>query len=816
MHARIEALLERWGHFAFRRAWWIIALSLALTGATASQLTHFYIDASLEGFFHEEDPVRVLYDAFRDQYGRDTFIIVALDPAGPIFEREFLETLRELHQRIEDEVPFVVEVTSIVNARETRGVGDELVVGELMEDWPEDDAAIAAIEARAFANPLYRNNLISGDHALTAIVIETEVYSQIGVSEDALGGFDDDAFEAATGKEAEGEASGGRNGPAFLTGAEEKQVVTAVLALLDEYRSEDLRIEVGGTPVLTDQFTAKMQTDMARFTVLALAIIVASLAALFRRVGAVLLPLVTIVCAVITTMSLMAATGTPVTAPTQIIPTFLLAVGVGGSVHILAIYYQARRRGLSKEDGIARALGHSGLAVIMTSLTTAGGLLSFIAAELLPISHFGIFAPIGVMVALLFTLTLLPALLAVSPGRPHVEEERDGEQARPLLLSQRILIGLGTWGVRHDVAVVLASAAIIAFSLLGAAQIHVSHSPFAWFPEGDLIRTGLETMDTNMGGMSSFEILVDTGVPNGFHEPDFLHRAERLHAQLYALDVNEIQAGKVFSLVDVVKETNQALNENRSAFYAIPDDRALVAQELLLFENAGSDDVEDVVDSTFQSGRISVRLPMSDATAFPGFIAAAVAEARRLFGPDVTIQVTGIVHVISATMTAVLHTMVRSYITALAIITPLMVLLIGRVRVGLVAMIPNLAPIIVTLGIMGWRGIPLDAFTLLVGSVAIGLAVDDTIHFMHNFRRYFDETHDVEEAVRKTLETTGQALLYTSIVLAAGFAIYTQAYLTNLFYFGLLTSLTIVFAFVADIVLAPALLVRIFGRRAAR
>ncbi len=807
MHARIEALLERWGHVVYRHAWWIIVAALAVTGATATQLRHAYIEASLESFFREDDPVRVLYDAFRNQYGRDTFIIVALEPEGPIFERSFLETLRELHERIEDEVPLVVEVTSLVNARETRGVGDELVVGELLEDWPEEDAALAEIEARALANPLYRNNLISGDGALTAIIIETEVYSQIGVTEDALGGFDDADDGGGGGFSDDGSED---EAPVFLTGAEEKLIVEAVLALLDEYRGDVLHIEVAGTPVLTDQFSSKMQDDMALFTVLALLVIIASLATLFRRPSAVLLPLATVVCAVVTTMSIMAATGTPVTSLTQIIPTFLLAVGVGGSVHILAIYYQGRRQGLSKEDGIAYALGHSGLAVIMTSLTTAGGLISFIAAALMPISHFGVFAPIGVIVALAFTLTLLPALIAVSPGKSGAQTE-----AQPLFFSQRLLVAAGTWATRHDLAVVIVVAALIAFSLLGASKLRISHSPFDWFPEGDLVRTGMEAMDTNMGGMGSFEILVDTGEPGGFHDPELLRQADRLHSYIYSLEINDVKAGKIFSLIDVVKETNQALNENRSAFYTIPDDRQLVAQELLLFENAGSDDVEDIVDTTFQSGRVSVRVPMQDSTSFPDFIQTALAEAHRLFGPGVGIEVSGIVHVISATMSAVLDTMVRSYAIALAIITPLLVLLIGNLRVGLLAMIPNLTPVVVTLGIMGWADIPLDAFTLLVGSIAIGLAVDDTIHFMHNFRRYFDETGDVETAVRKTLETTGQALLFTSIVLSAGFVIYTQAYLTNLFYFGLLTSMTIIFAFLADLVLAPALLVRVFGRRGA-
>jgi predicted RND superfamily exporter protein len=799
MHARIEAGLENWGHFVYRRAWWVLVLALAMTAGTATQLKYFYIDASLEGFFHQDDPVRVIYDEFREQYGRDTFILISLEPNTPIFEREFLETLRELHARLENEVPLVVDVTSLVNARITRGEGDELVVGELMEDWPEDDAALRALESQARANPFYQNSLISGDGKLTSIMVELEVYSQLGEEGDALDGFADGGDP---GSEDEDEPV------TYLTGAEEAEVIGAVLAMLEEYRSDDLTIEVAGTPVLTGQFALMMQADMGRFTALALLIIVISLAMLFRRVGAVLVPLVTVICSVISTMSIMAGTGTPLTSPTQIIPTFLLAVGVGGSVHIMTIYYQGRRRGLTKEDGLAHALGHSGLAVIMTSLTTAGGLLSFVAAELLPISHFGVFAPIGVMVSLFYTLTMLPALVAISPSRGRAQAE-----AKPLFFTQRLLIDAGVFSTRHSTPILVATFVLVVVSVYGASMIRVAHSPFDWFPEGDMVRRGMETMDTNMGGMGNIELIVDTGRVNGFHDPAFLESADRLRDYIYTLDIRDVRAGKVQSLTDVLKETHRALNENRIEYYAIPEDPNLVSQELLLFENAGSDDVEDLVDSTFQSGRITVRVPMNDAMAFPPFIQAVVEEAERVFGPEVSIRVSGIVHVIGATMTAVIQTMLRSYAMALAIITPLMVLLIGNVRIGLLAMIPNLTPILLTLGIMGWADIPLDTFTLLIGSVAMGLAVDDTIHFMHNFRRYFDEHENVEVAVRKTLETTGQALLFTSIVLALGFAIYTQAYLTNLFYFGLLTALTIVFAFLADIVLAPALLVKVFGRR---
>ena len=153
-------------------------------------------------------------------------------------------------------------------------------------------------------------------------------------------------------------------------------------------------------------------------------------------------------------------------------------------------------------------------------------------------------------------------------------------------------------------------------------------------------------------------------------------------------------------------------------------------------------------------------------------------------------------------------------IVASPVIVPLMILLIGNFKIGIVSMIPNLTPIVIVIGMMGWLGLPLDAFTLLIGSIAIGLAVDDTIHFMHNFRRYYERSGEVIVAVRETLASTGQALLFTSLVLSTGFFIFTLASLNNLFFFGLLTGLAILIAFLADLILAPALMAVVVGRGA--
>ena len=176
---------------------------------------------------------------------------------------------------------------------------------------------------------------------------------------------------------------------------------------------------------------------------------------------------------------------------------------------------------------------------------------------------------------------------------------------------------------------------------------------------------------------------------------------------------------------------------------------------------------------------------------------------------------TGAMSLMGRTITAAIETMLRSYVIAVSIITVLMTLLLGSLRLGLIAMLPNLFPLVVTLGVMGWLGLPLEMFSLLIGSIALSLAVDDTIHFMHGFRNAHERSGDVEQAVRETLQSTGQALLFTSIVLSLGFFIYVFSALNNLTNFGALTAFAILMAFAADVLVAPALMAWVKGARSA-
>lgn len=199
-------------------------------------------------------------------------------------------------------------------------------------------------------------------------------------------------------------------------------------------------------------------------------------------------------------------------------------------------------------------------------------------------------------------------------------------------------------------------------------------------------------------------------------------------------------------------------------------------------------------------------MPWVDAMVMPAFLEELALELREILGPDLEFSLTGGGVMFSRIFENIIVTLARSYAFALVIITPLMIVLIGNLKRGLIAMIPNLMPVYLVLAFMGYAGIPLDMTTLLIGGVVIGLAVDDTIHFMHKFNRYYEETGDPAAAVHQTLVTTGSALLFTSLVLGLGFSVFIAAYMVNIAWFGTLMSMAVVFAFLADITLAPALM----------
>ncbi len=765
-----------------------------------SNLPKLTIDTSTEGFLHADDPALVDYYDFRQQFGRDEMILVAIKPPD-LFNVKFLQKLKSLHNEFENNVPYLDDITSMVNARNTLGKESELIVEDLLENFPETEEDLKSLRKKVMSNPFYKNLLVSEDGAFTTIVIKTHGFAdETESTEDALEGFEEEESPGPPPK-------GDRSRPS-LTDTQNNAVVDAVREIAKKYDTADFMITIAGSPVVTRTLKASMMSDMRKFMVMAILIISLLLFITFRRVSAVVFSLAIVILSVLSTIGLMAAFGVPIKLPTQIIPSFLMAVCVGDAVHILAIFYYRIENGENKRDAIIWTVEHSGIAILMTSVTTAAGLGSFSTAEVAPIADLGMFAAFGVMLGFIYTVVLLPALISLFPVEKGT---KDHHRERSSTLD-RLLIGVADISTTYAKSVVAIFLVILVIAGAFASTVYFSHNPLVWFPEDSEIRIATERIDKNMKGSTTLEVIIDTGKENGLYDPAILKKIDGLAVELTGAQIGKVLVGKTIAITDILKETNRALNENRPEYYKTPDNRKLIAQEFLLFENSGSDDMEDFSDSQFTKARFTIKTGWLDAIVYGKFMTHIESRFREVFGQEAKISATGLIALLGRTLSAAIHSAAKSYVIAGFVITVMMMLLVGSVRMGAIAMIPNFFPIIFIIGIMGLKGTPLDMFTMLIGSIAIGMAVDDTVHFMHNFRKYFAKTGNVATAVRETLLTTGRAMIVTTIVLSSGFFIFMFATMKNLFNFGLLTGITIICALLADFFLAPALMKLVYHK----
>lgn len=774
------------GDFVCRRPRLTIALSLAVTAALSALIPSMEADFSGDLYLLPDDDTRRRYDDFRERFGFDERTIVVL-PTNEIFESEFLTTLRDLHREIED-LPHVDEVTSLINARWTRGEEDELVVDELMETWPESRADLASLRRRVQANPLYFGRLLSRKESVAAIAIKRATYSSRHEERDLddLDGFDGSADGAHGDSRAD-----------FLTPDENVEFVDALRRTLQRYRSVDRPIHTAGSPIVGRHLREISAKDTPLFIGFCVAAILGLLFALFRSVTGALLPLTVVITATLSTFGLMVLAGFPFTLITQILPSFLITVGVCDSVHLLTIFHQERARGKSRRDAIVAALEHSGLAILITSLTTAAGLLSFTTAAIQPVVQLGIVAAMGIGLALIYSITLLPALLTLVP---------DPLRTRPVAgTAPRLMRRVAALSSQHPFAILVATTAIFLMGIPGVMQLRFSHDPLGQLLPGDPVRTDVELIENELPGVARVEVLIDTGRENGLHEPDTLRRIDRLIAFAHAID-GPVAVETSTSILDIIKETNRALHANLEAHYDIPSDSELVAQELLLFENSGFDDLTQVTDSQFRTARVTLGVTWTEAMHYEAFLKELSSGLRSILGENLSHEVTGQVVLEARVFSGLFQNLIRSYGFAFVVISPLLLLVARDIKRGLLAILVNVLPIYLTLAMMGWLGITLNMMTLLVGSIVLGLAVDDTIHIMHKYRDYWNESGDTGVAIERTLETTGSALLVTSAALAIGFSSLFFAGMSGIREFGALAFFGTISAFLVDVFVGPALL----------
>lgn len=785
--SRIDRFFRNLGLFCYRRKWIALVLVLLLVVVFMAPLKKLRVDMSTEGFFHEDDPALVKFEEFRDQFGRDSLLYVLVKP-DQLFSKNFLDKLNAFHKKIEAEAPYLDEVTSLVNVNYTYGNESGLFVEELMADPPETEADIAEFRRKALSKLSYKDNLISRDGKYTAVLIRSAAYVEFDESDESSPDIQETSDSQPT-----------RD---TLTDAQNAEFVKAVKKIVAEYEGDDFQVYLCGYPVFLQHLTQKMTEENGPATLIIFALIIICLGILFRRISGVIYPLLVVTFAVLATLGCMAAVGAPLNMVTNSLPLFLIAIGIGDSVHILSGFYKRFAETNDKEDAIAGALEHSGLPILLTTATTAAGFLSFFGAELAPISSFGLFTAVGVVVALILSLIMIPTFLAVFPVF-KVKQTTSEDRSRLVNLLQ----SLSRIGINQPGVVIVISIALVIVSCIGISLLRFSHNVVGWLPEDDELRISMEVADREMKGSMTIEAIVDTGKENGLYDPNVVRKIEEAENWVKEADFGKLNVSKTSSYVEILKEIHQALNGGGDEVYTAPNDRQLIAQEMLLYENTGAENLEKMVDTGMTKARITLKLPWVDANAYADLNNAVTAKLQEIMDGVATVSVTGMVALMTHMIDSLMQTMAKSYLIATITIAILMIVLIGDLKLGLISMIPNVLPIFLSLGLMGLVGIPLNISTIMIGSIVLGLAVDDTMHFLHGFKRAFKAHNNFEQAIEITVNKVGKAIVFTTIILCAGYgstAVTTT--LKNSLHFAVITMFAMVMALLADVVLTSALL----------
>ncbi len=612
----------------------------------------------------------------------------------------------------------------------------------------------------------------------------------------------------------------------FMNEEDSLRVHEAILEVMGRHQAPGFTIAAVGLPALNAAINDLMLGDLAWLALYSFVALALLMGLIFRSVVGVLGPLAVVGMAVVSTFGFMAAAGMTVTMLCTILPAFISCVGIGNSVHLLSVFRDYLRDGMEREDALVEAVATTGTPIFFTALTTMVGLLSFRFATLPAIQEMGTAGAIGVLVAMVHSLLFLPALVSFTRktklgAHPHHEKD----------LLDRFLWGCLALsgdpeddgrGAEHPRArsrrrrTLLGGLLVVGAAGFGTTLLHVYHNPFAWIPDGTPIKTAFETMDEEIGGTSNVQLLITGTTERGLKDKALLEGLDALrdHIQGFEHPVVGKMVGNAISVLEIVKETNRALHGGDQAHYRIPADQGVINDDFFLFTNAGPDKLRRFATTDLSRGQMTIRIKWLDATGYQPLTKHVDEGIRRLI-PEGSgkVEATGSVYTLVTTVSRIIGDLMTSFGTAFLIISVIMVILLRSVPLGLVAMVPNLAPILMIMGLMGYVDIPIDLNNLLIASIAIGVAVDDTIHYLHHFRVIHDRTGNVELAVRRAARHSGRAMASTTVVLMVGFFVYQGSQMANIQRFGLLIGLTCALALLNDLILAPALLRTLYRRK---
>lgn len=608
------------------------------------------------------------------------------------------------------------------------------------------------------ASPLQRESLLPPDVSATAIVI---YYSRAG-----------------------------------NTFRQKREFVNGLRSIVDE-EAGSLDVSVTGGPVIGETAKVRNSDDMTILVPLMIVVIVIIAYVMFRRVRLTLLPLAVVTIAVTWAFGLMGILGWNMSMISAILIPLILAVGVAHSIHIISGYRRNLEQGSSGEEAVRLAISRLLKPCFFASLTTAVGLLSLLVSDLAPVRQFAVVAAVGVLVAFLISIVFLPIVLPLVPAAGKSAAVLVSRFVLPLLAS------VHDFGRRHSRSILVGGIAIAALCLWLASRVGVGLDPLLWIPHGDSIRVDAERIDESFGGGLSLEFFVtsddgELGTPAALRQLDSFER--------WLVDHTTIV--RATSISDLVKEAARVARDGGEN--ELPKTQFLT--DALLDGMERDNELAHWITEDRNAARIAARIPLTSAQDIVGEIPGIEERMREVFsGTGLNVRITGHAVLAGLMQTHMIDSQLYSFSVAFVVVSLMMIVLLRSVLLGVLAVVPNLLPVVIGLGAMAILDIAFNPATVMIAAVALGIVVDDTVHMMTAFDRETRRGQSVPDAIRTSIMEVGRPVFVTSVLLAAGFALLLFGSFLPSRQIGGLVAIIVVAALMTDLIVLPAVLRRTFA-----
>jgi len=750
--------------------WLTVVLTLALIGTAASGARLLTFSSDYRMFFSDSNPQLQAFEAMQNTYTKTDNVLFVIAPRdGQIFTRSTLASLQWLTDAAW-KMPYSLRVDSVTNYQHTEAEGDDLLVADLVEDAEAmSDEELIRVRDIAVNEPLLRHRLISPDADVTGVNVTIQL----------------------PGKR--------------LDEVPEVEAYARDLAAQLEARNPDLDVYLTGLVIMNAAFPKMARGDMQGLYPLMFLVILVTLGVLLRSIPGTIATALVLVLSIAATMGITGWIGVKMSPPTTSVPVMVMTLAVADCVHILVSFLHALRGGLDKRAAMAESLRINLSPVFLTSITTVVGFLSLNFSEAPPFRDLGNMTAIGVSIAFLLSVSFLPALMMLLPVR-HLRSETTGHRA---------MDALGAWVIRRRKLLLWLMGGMALLLIVQIPRNQLNDEFVKYFDEGVSFRADTEFATEHLTGIYLLEYSLPAQGEGGISDPEYLRHLEGF-ANWYRQQPRVLH---VNVLTDVMKRLNRNMHGDDPAWYRLPDQRDLSAQYLLLYEFSlpFGLDLNNQINVKKSATRMTVTMESVSSEELLEINRQAEAWLRgntpAWFHTEGASPALMFAHIGHRNIRA----MLEGTTLALLVISGILVIALRSLRIGVISLLPNLAPIAMAFGLWGMLVGQVGLALSVVSGMTMGVVVDDTIHFLSKYLRARRERGlDEAGAVRYAFHTVGTALSVTTLVLMLGFGVLTMSEFQLNAGMGLLTAITLGLALLADFLLLPPLLIALSERTDAK